>query len=160
MYGSLPVEVTDGQVSLLAADDHILPRNTHISHLLLQRLAAEVLPIHRVKVEGVFILGRENKTPAVSNIFKSCLDNCYPLISKRCVHLERCFALQAGVDQQVTLPGDGQVEDGERQRAFARRSQATHVLTPTHRVDDHRPVLGRTEWKHTLNNTVVPNLLH
>ncbi len=50
MYGSLPVEVTDGQVSLLAADDDILSRNTHISHLLLQRLAAEVLPIYRVKM--------------------------------------------------------------------------------------------------------------
>lgn len=55
---SLPVEVTDGQVSLLAADDYILPRNTHVCHLLHQRLAAEVLPIYRVQVEGVFILAR------------------------------------------------------------------------------------------------------
>lgn len=50
MCGNLPVEVTDGQVSLLTADDYILPRNTHISHLLFQRLTAEVLPIYRVKM--------------------------------------------------------------------------------------------------------------
>lgn len=58
-----------------------------------------------------------------------------------CLHLECCFALQAGVHQQVTLPGHGQVEDGERQGAVAWRPQATHVLTPTHRVDDHCPIL-------------------
>lgn len=71
-----------------------------------------------------------------------------------CVHLERCFAFEAGVDQQVTLPGNGEVEYGERQGAIARRPQATHVVAPTHRVDDHRPVLGHREWKHTLNKQI------
>ncbi len=56
------------------------------------------------------------------------------------------------MDQQVTLPGHGQVEDGERQRAVARRSQAAHVLASAHRVDDHCPVLVHIESKHTLNN--------
>lgn len=45
------------------------------------------------------------------------------------------------MDQQVTLPGHGQVEDGQRQGAVARRPQAAHVLSPTHGVDDHCAVL-------------------
>lgn len=59
MYGYLPVEVSDGQVSLLAARDDILSRNAHISHLLLQRLTAQVFPVHRVQMEGIFILATE-----------------------------------------------------------------------------------------------------
>lgn len=58
------------------------------------------------------------------------------------MHLERGLALQAGVDQQVTLPGHGQVQDGQRQRAVAGRPQAAHVLATPHRVDDHRAVLS------------------
>lgn len=58
-----------------------------------------------------------------------------------CTHLECCFALQTGVNQHVTLPGHSQVEDREWQRAVTRWTQAAHVLTPAHSVDDHRPVL-------------------
>lgn len=46
------------------------------------------------------------------------------------------------MDQHVTLPGHGQVDDGHRQSAFARRSQAAHVLSPSHCVDDNRAILG------------------
>lgn len=59
MHGPLPVEVSDGQVSLLAADYDILSRHAHISHLLLQRLAAQVFPVHRVQMEGILILATE-----------------------------------------------------------------------------------------------------
>lgn len=68
-------------------------------------------------------------------------------------HLECCFSLDTGVDQQVTLPGHGQVKDRQRQGAVARRSQAAHVLTATHRVDDHCPVLQHREWQHIFTVT-------
>ena len=56
-------------------------------------------------------------------------------------HLERGLALQAGMHQDVSFPGHGEVEDGQRQGAVARRAQAPHVLTSAHRVDDHCPIL-------------------
>lgn len=71
------------------------------------------------------------------------------------MYLQCCFALNAGVDQQVTLPGHGKVEDRQRQGAIAGGSQAAHVLTPTHCVDDHRPVLEHMEWKHKLTNAFI-----
>ncbi|TNN55678.1 hypothetical protein EYF80_034113 [Liparis tanakae] len=51
------------------------------------------------------------------------------------VHLERRLALEAGVDQQVTLPGHGQVEDGERQGAVAWRPQAAHGHRQRHGLE-------------------------
>lgn len=41
----LPVEVPDGQASLLTAHDYILSRHTHVSHLFFQKLTTQVLPI-------------------------------------------------------------------------------------------------------------------
>lgn len=35
-------------------------------------------------------------------------------VGTREAYLESGFALQAGVDQQVALPGHGQVKDGQR----------------------------------------------
>ena len=73
------------------------------------------------------------------------------------IHLERGHALDAGVYEQVTLPGHGQVEDGERQRAFTRRPKTTHVLTAPHRVDDHRAILETHIQKHTLISLYLYN---
>lgn len=58
----LPVEVSNGQVALLTASNNKLPGNAHVGHLLLQRFTAKVLPIDRVKVEGVFILWQQKNT--------------------------------------------------------------------------------------------------
>lgn len=55
-YQHSPVDISDGQEALLAAGDDVLPRDAHVGHLLLQRLAAQVLPVDGVQVEEVLIL--------------------------------------------------------------------------------------------------------
>lgn len=55
-FTGLPVQISDRQEPLFAADDHMFSWSTHVCHLLLQRSAAQVLPVHRVQVQGVLIL--------------------------------------------------------------------------------------------------------
>ena len=51
-----PVQVPDGQISLLAAQHHVLLGHAHVRHLLLEGLAGQVLPVDRVQVQRVLVL--------------------------------------------------------------------------------------------------------
>lgn len=101
-------------------------------------------------MEGIFILATKIITHVNNNYVHQCIlvFGEDPFLRTQRLNLECCFALDAGVDQQVTLPGHGQVGDGHWQGAVARRPQAAHVLSPPHCVDDHCPVLTQREEEH------------